>query len=303
MAPLAAGLDYLDLQFLGYPNIIATAVLHGPRGIALLDPGPHTTFARLTSELARRGIGIRDLTEVVLTHIHLDHAGVTGHLVREQPRLAVLVHEVGAPHMIDPSKLLASAAKLYGDDMQRLWGDVLGIPAANVKALRGGETVEAGGRALRVAYTPGHARHHVSYFDEASGIAFVGDTAGVRRPPGTYVLPATPPPDVDLVAWPESASRILSWRPSTLFVTHFGPFDDPQVHLDELMERMRNWVGKARALINRQDLTDDERRDAFVDEVKRDLRRAMGEADAELHHRAGRIDYSWYGLARALRKS
>lgn len=301
MAPLAAGLDYLDLQFLGYSNIIAAAVLHGARGVALIDPGPHTTLARLTSELARRGIAMRDLTEVVLTHIHLDHAGVTGHLVRESPRVTVLVHEVGAPHMVDPSRLLASAAKLYGDDMQRLWGEVLPVPAGNVRALGGGETLEAGGRRLHAAYTPGHAKHHVSFLDEASGVAFVGDTAGIRRPPGTYVMPPTPPPDIDLTAWPQSIDRILAWRPATIFLTHFGPFDDAKTHGEELLDRLREWAVLARSLINRQDLTEDQRRDAFVDEVKRDLHRRMSDSDAESYHRAGRIDYSWLGLARALR--
>lgn len=301
MATLAAGLDFLDLHFLGHPNIIATGVLHSASGVALVDPGPQTALERLTAELQRRGIGLQDVTEVVLTHIHLDHAGAAGHLVRANPRVSVLVHEVGAPHLVDPARLLRSASKLYGADMQRLWGDVLPVPAANVRALRGGETVHAAGRALRVADTPGHAKHHLAFLDEASGVAFVGDTAGIRRPPGTYVMPPTPPPDIDLAAWPQSVDRILAWSPPTIFLTHFGPFHDARTHLDELLARLREWAVTVRALVLREDLTEDQRRDAFVDGVTRDLRRRMGEDGAASYHRAGRIDFSWMGLARAVR--
>lgn len=300
MATLAAGLDYLDLHFLGHPNIIATAVLLGPGRVALIDPGPQTTISQLESELRKRGLSVGDVTDVLLTHIHLDHAGVTGHLVQRNPRVTVFVHERGAPHMVDPSRLVKSAARLYGDDLQRLWGEVLPVPQENVRALSGGETIQAGGRSLRVAYTPGHAKHHVSYFDEASGVAFVGDTAGVRRPPCTYVLPPTPPPDVDVEAWQVSIDRILGWHPATLFLTHFGPYDDPPTHLRELLERLRDWVVRARALLKRPELTHDERRDAFVEAVMLDLRRHVGEQDAALYHRAGRLDYSWLGLEHAL---
>ena len=302
MPTIASGLDYVDVRFLGYPQIIATGVLHGRSGVALVDPGPHTTLKHLTAELGRRGIAIADLTELLLTHIHLDHAGATGQLVRLNPRLKVYVHSVGAPHLVDPTRLLASAAKLYGEDMQRLWGDVLDVPAANVHALEGGERLSAGGRELRIAYTPGHAKHHVAYFDDASGVAFVGDTLGIRRPPGTYVMPPTPPPDIDLHAWPLSVERILGWGPSTIFLTHFGPFTDVRTHADELVARLREWASLARALLHRADLTDAQRLERFVEEVRLDLRRRMSPQDAEAYDRSGRIDYSWLGLARAVRK-
>src|SRR4029453_564332 len=201
MQTLAAGLDYVDLNFLGAPEIIATAVLHDPSSVALIDPGPSTTHDHLRAALHRKGIGIRDVRQILLTHIHLDHAGVTGTLVRENPAIEVFVHERGAPHMIDPSKLLASAGRLYGADMDRLWGDFLPVPADRVRALKGGERIEAGGREREGAYTPGHASHHVSYFDRSSGIALVGDVAGILRGAGQYVLPPTPPPDIDLEAW------------------------------------------------------------------------------------------------------
>src|SRR5688572_2326856 len=212
MSTLATGLDYIDLNFLGYPEIIATAVLQSAAGVALVDPGPSTTLESLRAALQRKGIAIADVGQLLLTHIHLDHAGVTGTLVRENPAIEVFVHERGAPHMTDPAKLLASATRLYGEaDMLRLWGAFLAVPSANLRVLAGGETITAGGRQLEVAYTPGHASHHVSYFDRASRVAFVGDTAGIRRHAPPYVMPPTPPPDVDLEAWRESEARILAW--------------------------------------------------------------------------------------------
>lgn len=298
MKTLASGLDYLDLNFRGTPQIIATAVLHGASGVALVDPGPASALPNLTAALERRGIGPRDVRWILLTHIHLDHAGATGSWLARHPDVEVFVHERGAPHMIDPTKLLASASRLYGDDMNRLWGEFLAVPAGRVRVLAGGERLAVAGRELEVGYTPGHAVHHVSYLDRASGVAFVGDVAGIRRAPGTYIVPPTPPPDVDLAGWRASADLLLDWRPSTLFLTHFGPFQDATAHVRELMERLDEWARTARALLARQDLTDDQRCDEFVRLVRLDLRRHMSEEDADAYHRAGRFDYSWQGLKR-----
>ena len=301
--PLAAGLDYADLRFLGKPEIIATAILHGSAGVALIDPGPSTTLETLRGALKHKGVSFADVRQLLLTHIHLDHAGASGSIVRENPAIEVLVHHVGAPHMADPSKLLASATRLYGEaDMQRLWGDFIAVPKENVRPLKGGETIEAGGRELRVAYTPGHAWHHVSYFDIASRVAFVGDTAGIRRGEGTYVMPPTPPPDIDLEAWRESEERILAWDPDALFLTHFGPFRGARVQFQQLWENIERWNRIVRRLIADASLTEEQRQDAFVDEALRELRRAVGEQEAEQYGRAGRLDYSWQGLARYWRK-
>ena len=155
MTSLAAGMDFVDLRFLGRPGIIATAILQGPSGVALVDPGPSSTLATLTSELGAKGIALKDVRQIILTHIHLDHAGVTGSLVRLNPEIEVYVHERGAPHMIDPSKLLASAGRLYGADMERLWGEFAAVPADRVRVLSGGERIESAGRELLVGYTPG----------------------------------------------------------------------------------------------------------------------------------------------------
>jgi glyoxylase-like metal-dependent hydrolase (beta-lactamase superfamily II) len=302
MRTLAAGLDYLDLNFLGVPEIIATAVLHGPSGVALIDPGPATTLDNLRALLARMGIGIEDVRQILLTHIHLDHAGATGSLVRLNPAIEVLVHERGAPHMIDPTKLLASAGRLYGADMSRLWGDFLPVPAGRVRALKGEERILAGGRDLEVAYTPGHASHHVTYFDAATRIAFVGDTAGVRRQGRDYTMPPTPPPDIDLDAWRASEDRILSWDPDTLFLTHFGPFHGARLHFQDMTERLRAWSAIVRRLLSDPSLDEERRLEAFVDEALLDLKRRVGEVEAEQYNRAGRLDYSWQGLSRYWKK-
>ena len=192
MITLAAGLSYFDLDFMQLPRIIATAVVHGTGGVALIDPGPTSTLPRLRSTLASAGIAMADVTTVLLTHIHLDHAGATGTLVKELPKLRVFVHEKGAPHMASPEKLLASATRLYGSEMDRLWGEVRPVPSASMTILQGGERMTFGNRIFDVEHTPGHASHHVSYFDRDSGVAFVGDTAGVRLMPGGFVMPPTP---------------------------------------------------------------------------------------------------------------
>ena len=299
---LAPGLDYVDLQFLGKPEIIATAILQSAAGVALVDPGPSTTLDHLRSTLDAKGIAISDVRQLLLTHIHLDHAGGTGTLLKENPSIEVFVHERGAPHLIDPSKLLASAGRLYVGEMERLWGEVLPVPAASVKILRGGERLSAGGRELHVAYTPGHASHHVSFFDPSSRVAFVGDVAGIRRGSGNFVMPPTPPPDIDLEQWRESETRILAWDPDTLFLTHFGPFHGARVQFQELMDRLADWSRIVRRLLNDNALSEEDRQRVFVEEALRDLKRAVGEEESLQYNRSGRLDYSWQGLSRYWRK-
>jgi glyoxylase-like metal-dependent hydrolase (beta-lactamase superfamily II) len=301
MITLASGLSYLDLRFRGVPRIIATAVVHGPGGVALVDPGPSSTLPTLRRELEQAGMSMADVRALVLTHIHLDHAGATGTLVHEHPGMRVYVHEKGAPHMVDPEKLLASATRLYGDAMDTLWGEVRSVPAGAITALKGGERISAGGRDLEVAYTPGHASHHVSYFSADSGLAFVGDTAGVRLNPGGFNLPPTPPPDIDLEIWRDSLARIGRWGADTLFVTHFGPHKPPAAHLSEVADRIE-WVsGLAKASLA-HDGTDEDREAWFADEIRRELVRRATDADANAYEIAGRFDLNWRGLARYWRK-
>src|SRR5580704_7983571 len=274
MNNLADGVSYLDLKFQATPRIIATVVLQGAGGVALIDPGPSSTLPTLRQELSRSGISIGDVTALVLTHIHLDHAGASGTLDRERPGLQVYVHEKGAPHLIDPERLLASATRLYGDAMGRLWGEVRAVPREDIVALAGGEQFEVGGRKLQVAYTPGHASHHVSYFNADAGIAFVGDTAGVKVPPGGYVLPPTPPPDIDLEIWNASLARIEAWQPQTLLLTHFGPAAPHGVHSTALRDHLSLMADLARASLTRDG--DDEAREAwFAEQLRTELRRHL----------------------------
>jgi glyoxylase-like metal-dependent hydrolase (beta-lactamase superfamily II) len=290
--------SYVDLNFQGAPHVIATAVLLGPGDVALVDPGPASALPTLRRELANIGIAIADISAVLLTHIHLDHAGACGALAVENARLHVYVHDVGAPHLVDPSKLLSSAARLYGDQMDALWGEVRPVPAARITTLRGGERVDVGGRQLDVAYTPGHASHHVSYFSSEAGIAFVGDTAGIKRPESDVIVPPTPPPDVDLEAWDESLARIEAWRPQTLFVTHFGPCGPSSAHVAEMRARLHAAADLAKRLLASQELNAEEREARFAEQMRLELRRRVGDDVARDYEVAARFDLSWRGLAR-----
>ena len=300
MDRLAAGISFLDLSFLGYPRIIASAVLHGA-GVAVVDPGPSSTLPVLGRELETAGLSLADVDTVLLTHIHLDHAGATGTIVHRNPRVRVYVHASGAPHMVSPEKLIASATRLYGDDMDRLWGEIRPVPREAITPLEGGEEIMGGGRPLRVAYTPGHASHHVSYFNDEAGIAFVGDIAGVRLVPNGYLMPPTPPPDLDVEKWRESLRRIGAWDPGTLFMTHFGPHGSSRSHLSDLDDRLGHMVHLARRSLERDE--DDEAREAwFSEEIRREIRRQVDESEIRLYETAGRFDLNWRGLARYVRR-
>ena len=225
----------IDVLHLGRPHVICCWEVDG----ALVDPGPESSHENLIAAL-----GGEEPRAIVLTHIHLDHAAATGALVRRWPNLEVYVHERGAPHLIDPSRLLASAERLYGDQMQRLWGEIVPVPEANVRSLSGGETVLG----MRVAHTPGHASHHVCYLHEESGTAFVGDIAAVLIPGTDLIVPPTPPPDIDIEAWGESIGVVEGWRPERLALTHWGPVEEPAAHLAVVRARLREEADLARDL-------------------------------------------------------
>jgi len=298
---LSHGLSWIDLEFLGRSNVIATPIVQGPGGVAIIDPGPTTCLGTLEQGLQAHGIRWEDVRHLMLTHIHLDHAGAAGTIVREHPHITVLVHERGAKHMIDPSRLLDSATRVYGNDMDRLWGEFASVPQTKIVSLSGGEKVDAGGRTFDVAYTPGHASHHVSYFIRDAGVALVGDTAGICLVPDGYVLPPTPPPDIDLEAWAESLARIARWGPDTLFVTHFGPSAPVAPHLSALADHLEHTARLAKESLA-QDTSDAAREEWFIDQIRAELRRRMSEADAHAYEVAGRFDLNWRGLARYWRK-
>ncbi|MBA3301701.1 MAG: MBL fold metallo-hydrolase [Thermoleophilaceae bacterium] len=214
----------IDVRFQGRERVICCYEVDG----VLVDPGPASSVENLLAQLDS------EPRALLLTHIHLDHAGATGVLVRRFPDLQVYVHERGAAHVVDPTKLLASASRLYGDQMERLWGEVAPVPERNVHALAGGERVEG----FDVLYTRGHANHHVTYIDRAGGDAYVGDMAGVRIPPSDYTLAPTVPPEFDAEAWRESMQRIEAAGPASLNLTHFGRVDD----VPGQFQRVRGWL-------------------------------------------------------------
>ena len=292
--------DYIDLQFRGSPRVIATALINGPGGLTLIDPGPTSCLPLLEAGLRDRGLTLRDVRTLLLTHIHLDHAGASGTIVERVPGVRVYVHERGAPHMIDPAKLLASVTRLYGDQMDALWGAFLPVPASQVTVLSGGERLDLSGTAMRVAYTPGHAKHHVSFLDERAGIAYVGDTAGLRIS-GDYLMAPTPPPDIDIEAWHSSLDVIDAWQPVSLFLTHFGPITPARAHL----QRFRGTL-TAQAEAVRDGLkaggSEEQQMRAFVERMRQDARRELPEREAKATELAAPFDQLWQGLARYWQK-
>ncbi|MGB3545002.1 MBL fold metallo-hydrolase [Rubrivirga sp.] len=288
----------LDLLFLGTERIIATGVLPVEGGVALVDPGPSSTLPALEGGLAALGLGLEDVCALVLTHIHLDHAGATGTLVRRLG-VPVWVHETGARHLARPERLIASATRLYGSLMDVLWGAFEAVPPDALRPLAGGETIEVGGRALDVAYTPGHAVHHVSYYDRETSTAFVGDAVGMAAPPSGRVLPVTPPPDIDLEAWTGSLDRIAAWAPARLFRTHWGLSTSPDANLEAFRTTLGDWTRRVLAGIDAGD--DPAQAAAFSDRVLDALEADIGQDAAAPYRGFLYPDASWHGLARALR--
>jgi glyoxylase-like metal-dependent hydrolase (beta-lactamase superfamily II) len=238
----------IDVRHLGVPLVICCHQLED----VIVDPGPESTMDTLLSEL-----GDFVPARILLTHIHLDHAGAAGALAERWPDVEVWVHERGAKHMLDPSRLVASAGRIYGDDMERLWGSMRPVPEDRLRVLSGGERIGD----WRVEYTPGHAWHHVSYLHEPTGTALVGDVAGCRIADGP-ILPPTPPPDVDPEAWHASLRVVSEWSPERLAITHYGTWDDVSEHLDAMHEALDRWAEVSKR-------TDD---DAYAAAVEEEMR-------------------------------
>src|SRR5467141_5178853 len=300
-ALLMNSITTLDNLWIGRPRSIAAALLESDGHRAIVDPGPGSTLETLRQQLRERHLAVSDLDALLLTHIHLDHAGASGALVRENPRLAVYVHKNGAPHMADPSKLLASAQRLWPNDLQQLFGETLPVPAENLRILEGGETLTLGSRKLEVVYTPGHASHHVSYFDQAEGIAFVGDTAGVRIEGIPYAMPATPPPDINLEIWDNSFAAILQRKPSRLFLTHYGYSDNPSEHILLFRERLHRWAAMAAEAL-RNAASDSVATDSFMSATFAEISQHLPAGEAEHYAFSAGLNLSFLGLARYLRK-
>jgi glyoxylase-like metal-dependent hydrolase (beta-lactamase superfamily II) len=276
--PVTAEPELIDLLHLGRPQVLSAWRL----GDVIVDPGPSSCLGALLPVLEEHPPRV-----LALTHIHLDHAGASGSLLERFPGLEVWVHALGAPHLIDPDRLLSSARRLYGGEMQRLWGEVLAVPAERLTVLEGGELIGP----LRVAYTPGHASHHVSYLHEPTGWAFTGDVTGVRIGSGP-VLPPTPPPDIDLSAWRSSIDLIEAWSPRRLAPTHFGAYDDVAAHLAWLRDQLDRVEELARTLDQ----------PSFASAIEAQVAGSASRTDARAYAQAMSPGQSYDGLVRYLRK-
>jgi glyoxylase-like metal-dependent hydrolase (beta-lactamase superfamily II) len=228
----------IDLDHLGQPRTIGVYLVDGP-GPALVDCGPASCLPRLESTLAAHGVAFEDLTDLLLTHVHLDHAGAAGALVARNPGLRVHVSELGARHLTEPERLERSARRVFGAEFDRLWGSVTPVPARNL------DVVGTDAAGLECFATPGHAVHHTAFMT-SDGTCFTGDVTGVRIAPSPYVAPATPPPDIDLEAYESSLAQIEARQPRRLCLSHFGIADDPGVHLERMREGLGRWSGWVR---------------------------------------------------------
>jgi glyoxylase-like metal-dependent hydrolase (beta-lactamase superfamily II) len=269
----------IDVMHLGRPRVIGAWVV----GDVVIDPGPTSCLETLLA-----GLGEERPRALLLTHIHLDHAGSSGSLVARWPDLEVYVHERGARHMASPERLMRSARQLYGDDMDRRWGEMVPVPEENLRVLHGGETLFDG--AFEVAYTPGHASHHVSFLHEDT--AFVGDTGGVRIAGAPLTIPPSPPPDIDVEKWHASIDRIAAWKPRRLVMTHFGSSEDVDAQLGELSQRLDDWAACARS----------EKRASFMDRVRTEVAEHVDPDTAAAYEQAAPPDQLYAGLERYWRK-
>lgn len=244
-AKLARRLDddlwVLDTLHLGEPRVVASYLLAGAEGVALVDVGAAATAATLLDAIRVAGREPAEVTAIVLTHIHLDHAGATGTLLAHMPRARVYVHPLGAPHLADPSRLVSSAARIYGEKMESWFGTMLPVPEERIETLDDGARITAGGRSLVALHTPGHAVHHIAYHDAERGVAFPGDVAGVRIEGSPYVRPPTPPPDLNLEDWAASITRLRGLGLTRLYLPHFGIAEGLEAHWDQLGTQLDAW--------------------------------------------------------------
>lgn len=238
---LRAGLWQISLPFQDEEEILGSYLLAGNGELALIDPGPTSTLEALYTGIREAGFDPQDLTHVLATHVHLDHSGAVGTLARDIPRAHVYAHSQGIPHLLDTSKLVASAQRIYGERMIPFWGEIEAVPEQQLKALKGGDILNVAGRRLEVHYAPGHAIHHIILFDVHSGELFAGDVAGVRLQDSNYVRPPTPPPDLDLEDWSQSLDLLKRLRPDVLYISHYGPVTEVTTHIGHLRERLYGW--------------------------------------------------------------
>jgi glyoxylase-like metal-dependent hydrolase (beta-lactamase superfamily II) len=290
---------FVDGLHLGRPHVIGTGVI-GDESIALVDPGPESVFNETVAALRREGLRPGNVRHVLVTHIHLDHAGASWRWAAEYGA-TVCVHPRGAAHLGDPAKLMASAGKIFGDQMQRLWGEMRPIPPAQLRIVGDNEEIAAGGTTIRAVDTPGHAQHHHAYWIADEKTLFAGDVAGVCINSGPN-LPPCPPPDINIEQWLNSLQRIMALRPERLFVTHYGPLDDPAARLNELVERLLDWAEWIAEELKIK-LPEEKIIPLFEQRVRAELLAAgLGEEALDTYEQADPAAMSVTGLARYWRK-
>jgi glyoxylase-like metal-dependent hydrolase (beta-lactamase superfamily II) len=291
-----------DLEHQGEPYLVAACLLESDGGVALIDPGPSAALGTFRRKIAEHGISVTDIRTILLTHIHLDHAGATGFLVQQNPNIQVYVHESAAPHLRDPGRLLKSARRVYGDQLEIQWGGITPVPAENLHALADGDHLHLGRREIVAAYTPGHAAHHVCYLDTDTGIAFVGDTAGIRVPGKPHVFPWAPPPEVQIQHWRSSIEKIQSWGPEMLFLTHFGTVECVSWHLADFDRRLQEWSSLVKNSLA-DSRSDSERAASFSQTVLKQIQQLLPYNDVTRLLKLCSLEACWYGLARYWRMS
>lgn len=278
---MSAPVAPIDLHHQGVERVIGAYLVETGVGPAVFDCGPSSGLPALEAGLQERGVGLRDVRHLLLSHIHLDHAGAAGTIVREHPHIKVHVSAIGAPHLVDPSRLEASARRLYGNAFDELWGELAPVPEANIHIV-GDEVL-----GLECFPSPGHASHHVCFAHE-NGTLYAGDAAGVRITPSRLVLPPTPPPDVDVQAWYATIDKLERSAPNRLALVHFGVFDDIGRHLTELRNRLGEWE---------QVVEDGASQDEFVERVHAGLGE-LDDDDLQAVERAMPMWQSYAGLKR-----
>ena len=288
----------LDLNFQDTPQATAAYLVVGDAGPVLVETGPPSTLVTLQARLVEHGYTVADVRHVLVTHIHLDHAGAAGWLARSGAQ--VYVHHAGARHLVDPSRLLASAKRIYGDAMDSLWGETLPVPVEQVHTLHDGDTIQVGELTFVAIESPGHATHHHVY--RLGDVAFTGDVTGVRRPGSPFISVPAPPPEFDLAAWHRTIERLVDENLAAIYPTHFGPVQNVRDHLqaladliDQSAEFVRNQMS---AGLEREELLE-----AYVAWVKgRAYSQGLSESDFQMLELANPTHMSVDGLMRYWRK-
>jgi glyoxylase-like metal-dependent hydrolase (beta-lactamase superfamily II) len=271
----------IDLRHQATDRVIGVYLLETEDGPALFDCGPSTCIDRLKAGLAERGLALTEVRHLLLSHIHPDHAGAAGTLVREHPSLQAYVSEIGAPHLVDPSRLEGSARRLWGESFDVLWGSIEPVPVDNIREV--GDRVVG----LECFPTPGHASHHVSYLD-GDGTLYAGDAVGVRIQPARHIMPQAPPPDVNLEAWSRTLDEIEMRAPDRLALIHFGVAEDPTDHLSRMRDELRLWAERVAEGMTEQE---------FVGACRAELETQV-RADIEAYEKAAPLWQSYLGLKR-----